>query len=80
MERKRLDLRQQRCPMSLLLAKRHSAELSEGSQLVIQLSDHSSMGDIVKYLQSRPFLVETTMEQEDYLLTITFNKEMSQDV
>ncbi|EOV0102524.1 sulfurtransferase TusA family protein [Vibrio vulnificus] len=80
MERKRLDLRQQRCPMSLLLAKRHSAKLSEGSQLVIQLSDQSSMRDIVKYLQSRQFLVETTMEQEDYLLTITFNKELSQDV
>ncbi|ADV85814.1 hypothetical protein VVMO6_00792 [Vibrio vulnificus MO6-24/O] len=38
------------------------------------------MRDIVKYLQSRQFLVETTMEQEDYLLTITFNKELSQDV
>ncbi|MCF8780868.1 sulfurtransferase TusA family protein [Vibrio sp. IRLE0018] len=80
MERKRLDLRQQRCPMSLLLAKRHSAELSEGSQLVIQVSDQGSMRDIVRYLQSRSFIVETKMEQDCYLLHITLNKESSYDV
>ncbi|HAS6348703.1 TPA: sulfurtransferase TusA family protein [Vibrio vulnificus] len=80
MERKRLDLRQQRCPMSLLLAKRHSAELSEGSQLVIQVSDQGSMRDIVRYLQSRSFIVETEMEQDCYLLHITLNKESSYDV
>lgn len=80
MERQLLDLRQHRCPMALLLAKRHSAELSQGSQLVIMISDPSSMRDIVRYLQSRSFIVETNMEQDCYLLQITLNKESSYDV
>ena len=77
MERKQLDLRQQRCPMSLLLAKRHSAELSEGSQLVILVSEQSAMRDIVNYFRTRSCIVESQKEQDGYLLCITLNKESS---
>ncbi len=60
-----LDLRHERCPMALLLAKRYSAELADGSQLVIKVSDQSSLQDIVKYLRSNEFTVEC-LTQEGY--------------
>ncbi len=45
-----LDLRQERCPMALLLAKRHSVKLEVGQSLIIYVSDNSSMKDIVTFL------------------------------
>ncbi len=50
-----LDLRQERCPMALLLAKRHSVKLEVGQSLSIYVSDNnSSMKDIVTFC-SRSF-------------------------
>ncbi len=58
MESMLLDLREQRCPMALLLAKRHAAEVFQGEtqqyhQLVIQVVDNSSKRDIVNYLSAQ---------------------------
>lgn len=47
-----LDLRQERCPMALLLAKRHSVKLENGQSLLIHIADQSSMTDIVSFYPS----------------------------
>ncbi|MBE3668254.1 oxidoreductase [Vibrio navarrensis] len=79
MEPTQLDLRAHRCPMALLLAKRHSAELVKGSQSVILISDQSSLQDIVRYLQAQHFEIETQVKPDFYLLRI-FKKDVSSDV
>ena len=53
-----LDLRQERCPMALLLAKRHSVKLENGQSLLIHIADQSSMTDIVSFLSKHAFSVE----------------------
>lgn len=55
MEPNILDLRQQRCPMALLLAKRHTVQLVLGEVLDIWLNDVSSGQDIEKYLSAHGF-------------------------
>lgn len=55
MEQKVLDLRQERCPMALLLAKRHTKGLTSGDQIEILLSDSNSMHDITRFLQKHLF-------------------------
>ena len=50
-----LDLRQERCPMALLLAKRHSVKLEVGQSLSIYVSDNSSMKDIVTFLSKQAY-------------------------
>lgn len=79
MESMLLDLREQRCPMALLLAKRHAADAFQGetqqcSQLMIQVVDESSKQDIVKYLRSQQFTVECEFTGEYFTLTV-INKE-----
>ncbi|MFH4613421.1 sulfurtransferase TusA family protein [Vibrio diabolicus] len=74
-----LDLREQRCPMALLLAKRHAAEVFQGEtqqyhQLVIQVVDNSSKRDIVNYLSAQGYSVDYQSTSEHYTLTV-FNKE-----
>ena len=54
-----LDLRQERCPMALLLAKRHSVKLEVGQSLSIYVSDNSSMKDIVTFLSKQAYVVMT---------------------
>ncbi|PMH93219.1 oxidoreductase, partial [Vibrio splendidus] len=54
-----LDLRQERCPMALLLAKRHSVKLEVGQSLSIYVSDNSSMKDIVTFLSKQAYDVIT---------------------
>ncbi|PFG55618.1 TusA-related sulfurtransferase [Vibrio sp. ES.051] len=81
MESMLLDLREQRCPMALLLAKRHAAEAFQGEaqqyhQLVIQVMDSSSKRDIVNYLSAQGYLVDCQSTPEHYTLTV-FNKESS---
>ncbi len=81
MESMLLDLRDQRCPMALLLAKRHAAEVFQGEtsqfqQLVIQVVDKSSKQDIVKYLQNQGYTVDCQSTSEHFILTV-FNKESS---
>ncbi|MFA0087465.1 sulfurtransferase TusA family protein [Vibrio sp. 10N.261.51.F12] len=48
---KSLDLTQERCPMSLLRVKRSYMPLVSGEQLCIQLTDESSVRDILNYLK-----------------------------
>lgn len=55
MEPNILDLRQQRCPMALLLAKRHTAQMKYGDELTILIADSGSKQDIEKYLTSNGF-------------------------
>ncbi|MGP8307341.1 sulfurtransferase TusA family protein [Vibrio sp. YIC-376] len=73
-----LDLREQRCPMALLLAKRHTAEAFQGEKqhhkLVIKVMDNSSKQDIVKYLNSQGYMVDCQPTSDHYTLTV-FNKE-----
>ena len=53
-----LDLREERCPMALLLAKRYAARLENGQSLLIYISDMSSMKDIVSFLSQQAYSVE----------------------
>ncbi len=55
MEPNILDLRQQRCPMALLLAKRHTAQLEVGDSVSIFISDSSSYKDIESYLLKQSY-------------------------
>ncbi|TFH92040.1 sulfurtransferase TusA family protein [Vibrio ouci] len=55
MEPNILDLRQERCPMALLLAKRHTKGLSVGEQTQILVSDSNSMKDITRFLHNHLF-------------------------
>jgi TusA-related sulfurtransferase len=81
MESMLLDLREQRCPMALLLAKRHAADVFQGEtqqyqQLVIQVVDSSSKRDIVKYLSTQGYIVDCQSTLEHFTLTV-LNKESS---
>ncbi|MDF2155501.1 sulfurtransferase TusA family protein [Vibrio sp. CAU 1672] len=74
-----VDLRMQRCPMALLLAKRHLAKAFKGKvqhyhELVIQVTDSSSKQDIVKYLHSQGYVVHCE-SQVDYFSLTVLNKE-----
>ncbi|MGF1778150.1 sulfurtransferase TusA family protein [Vibrio nomapromontoriensis] len=46
-----LDLTQERCPMSLLRVKRCYKPLGCGEYLQVQLTDESSIKDILNYLK-----------------------------
>ncbi|QXO18066.1 MULTISPECIES: sulfurtransferase TusA family protein [Vibrio] len=59
MEPNILDLRQQRCPMALLLAKRHTVQLDAGESTTILLSDPNSKRDIEAYLLRQPFTCQS---------------------
>ncbi|MDW6017784.1 sulfurtransferase TusA family protein [Vibrio plantisponsor] len=59
MEPNILDLRQQRCPMALLLAKRHTAQLEAGDSVTILISDSSSFKDIESYLLKQDYLCQS---------------------
>ncbi len=79
MESTLLDLREQRCPMALLLAKRHAAKTFNGEKtryhkLVIQVSDCSSKQDIVNYLNTQGYMVDCQPTSDHYTLTVC-NKE-----
>lgn len=79
MESMLLDLREQRCPLALLLSKRHAAEVfqdeeSQYHHLVIQVVDNSSKRDIVNYLRTQGYVVDCQSTPEHYTLTV-FNKE-----
>lgn len=52
MEPQLLDLREERCPRALLLAKRHVMTLSQDEVAKIYVIEHGSLKDIERYLQS----------------------------
>ncbi|MGF1695849.1 sulfurtransferase TusA family protein [Vibrio kyushuensis] len=60
-----LDLRCERCPMALLLAKRFIAKLIDGEVAEIYVSDPNSQHDIERYLQMKSHLV-TSEKINDY--------------
>ncbi|MEZ9174946.1 sulfurtransferase TusA family protein [Vibrio kanaloae] len=66
-----LDLRQERCPMALLLAKRHSVKLEVGQSLSIYVSDNSSMKDIVRFLSQNTYVVITEACSSYHHLLVT---------
>ncbi|EAQ53440.1 MULTISPECIES: sulfurtransferase TusA family protein [Vibrio] len=66
-----LDLRQERCPMALLLAKRHSVKLEVGQSLSIYVSDNSSMKDIVTFLSKQAYDVIVEVCSNYYHLLVT---------
>jgi TusA-related sulfurtransferase len=65
MEPNILDLRQERCPMALLLAKRHTKGLTVGEQTQILVSDSNSMKDITRFLHNHLFSL-TCEEMNSY--------------
>lgn len=70
MEPNILDLREERCPMALLLAKRRAILLQEGESLSIQVSDTSSMQDIVSFLRLKQFDIESVAHRSFYTITV----------
>lgn len=67
MEPNILDLRQERCPLTLLLAKRHTNQLKVGEKCCILIRDSSSMSDIQKFLQKQSYEI-LLEEMDDYFL------------
>ncbi|UUM31294.1 sulfurtransferase TusA family protein [Vibrio japonicus] len=74
MEPNILDLRQERCPLALLLAKRHTNGLEIGEEIHILVSDPSSFSDIKKYLQKQ--MVKLTCEDLDGYFRMHVTKEI----
>lgn len=70
MEPNILDLRQQRCPMALLLAKRHTAQLEVGDSVSILISDSGSLKDIQGYLLKQNYSCNNTDNDGYYLLEV----------
>lgn len=69
-----LDLREERCPLALLLAKRNVAKLTSGERLDILVTDSSSMNDIISYLDKQPYKVELDNLENWYCITVTMEK------
>lgn len=69
-----LDLREERCPLVLLLAKRNVAKLTSGERLDILVTDSSSMNDIISYLGKQPYTVELDNLENWYCITVTMEK------
>ncbi|WP_407331145.1 sulfurtransferase TusA family protein [Enterovibrio sp. 27052020O] len=55
MEIQSLDLREHRCPMALLMAKRACATLGQGQQIALYVSDSGALKDIPRYLTNNGF-------------------------
>ncbi|MCP3697950.1 MAG: sulfurtransferase TusA family protein [Aliivibrio sp.] len=71
METRTLDLSQQRCPMSLLLAKRAAQNLDKNGKLEIKVVDKTSLADIMKYFELNAFSINVDHEASYALLTVT---------
>ncbi|MDN2480585.1 sulfurtransferase TusA family protein [Vibrio astriarenae] len=68
-----LDLRQQRCPLALLLAKRFVAQAPAKVSLRIEVQDRSSCQDIERYLVKHNFCY--SIEHNDSESVISLNKD-----
>ncbi len=66
-----LDLREQRCPIALLLAKRHVIALTLGEKCTILVQDASSKSDIVRFLSQHSFQVDCVEFYNYYSLYVT---------
>ncbi|MCK6265433.1 sulfurtransferase TusA family protein [Vibrio sp. ZSDE26] len=65
-----LDLRSERCPMALLLAKRYVANLTEGDNVEIYIVDPSSLRDIERYLLMKNHRVTSTQINDYFSLKV----------
>ncbi|WP_231892566.1 MULTISPECIES: sulfurtransferase TusA family protein [unclassified Vibrio] len=66
-----IDLTQERCPMSLLLAKRASRALKVSQSLTFIVRDVASVNDMQSYFTCHEMLVEARKASDYYYLTIT---------
>lgn len=65
-----LDLTKERCPMSLLLAKRASLNITSGHDLKLLVSDKSSVEDMVRYFERHQWRTQLEHTSDCYQLTI----------
>ncbi|MDD1792589.1 sulfurtransferase TusA family protein [Enterovibrio makurazakiensis] len=61
MEIQSLDLREHRCPMALLMAKRACATLGQGEQIALYVLDSGTVKDIPRYLNGNGFDFEQSV-------------------
>ncbi|MGD8108870.1 sulfurtransferase TusA family protein [Vibrio sp. TRT 21S02] len=66
-----LDLREERCPMALLLAKRHTKLLALGEVMQIWVVETHSMKDIKRYLRKYGYTVACEAQDDYYCLQVT---------
>lgn len=66
-----LDLRSQRCPMALLLAKRKSAELLNQQSLTILSNDTASIDDMIRYFNQASYSVTVQQHNGECTLLVT---------
>ncbi|PKF50620.1 sulfurtransferase TusA family protein [Enterovibrio nigricans] len=71
MEIQSLDLREQRCPMALLLAKRACASLEQGQRIALYVTDAGALRDIPRYLLQHGYLVEHQELEGTMVLNVT---------
>lgn len=71
MELDSLDLTQQRCPMALLLAKRHCHQLQLKQTTRIYTQNQASTLDIISYLMQNSFTIEISSLSDCYQLIIS---------
>lgn len=71
MKPKIVDLRAQRCPMTLLLAKRHAVTLQCNQTMILYISDLSSKNDIEKFLSCKGFHVCISEIDGDFSMQVT---------
>ena len=61
MEIQSLDLREYRCPMALLMAKRACATLEQGEKITLSVIDSGAVKDIPRYLKGNGFDFEQSV-------------------
>ncbi|GAD89034.1 MULTISPECIES: sulfurtransferase TusA family protein [Vibrio] len=66
-----IDLTEERCPMTLLLAKRASRALSTSQSLTFLVLDLVSIKDMKAYFLHHGMLVDVKQGADFYSLTIT---------
>ncbi|MEZ9877075.1 sulfurtransferase TusA family protein [Vibrio breoganii] len=71
MSMKVIDLTDERCPMSLLLAKRASRDLKPSQTLTFLVMELSSVNDMQAYFLRHDILVDVRKAPHYYYLTIT---------
>lgn len=71
METQTLDLRDQHCPLALLLAKREVAKMSVGEKMIIKVTDSGARQDIPRYLLKHGYSVEEQELPNESLFFVT---------
>lgn len=71
MEIQSLDLREQRCPMALLLAKRACTLLEQGQQITLYVTDSGALKDIPRYLENNGFVFERQRLDDATVFNVT---------